>query len=150
MIAIRVFHAGGIFLITFFFVFFVLFVFCFFCFVCFLLFFFLYIYKLKFPRNYKLSFSCNLNNLFCSSILSLIITFLLIWLSRGRHFTLSVLFKNKFNQPHTNKLTPVCPFLIFRNNRVGKKNCFSCKKSFSEQNYHNFQVNVKFLKKLGC
>ena len=55
--------------------FFVLFVFCFF--------FFFNIYKLNFSHNYKLSFSCNLNNLFCSSILSLIITFLLIWLSRG-------------------------------------------------------------------
>jgi uncharacterized membrane protein len=53
--------------------FFVLFVFCF----------IFYIYKLKFSRNYKLSFSCNLNNLFCSSILSLIVTFWLIWLSRG-------------------------------------------------------------------
>ena len=35
----------------------------------FFFFIFFNIYKLKFSRNYKLSFSCNLNNLFCSSIL---------------------------------------------------------------------------------
>ena len=56
MVGIRVFHARSIFLITF-----VLF--------CLFFSFFFYIYKLKFSRNYKLSFFCNLNYLFCSSIL---------------------------------------------------------------------------------
>ena len=75
------------------------------CFVCFLLFFF-YIYKLKFSRNYKLSFSCNLNNLFCSSILSLIITFLLIWLSRDHDICVNHRASNVFKRDNATKAIP--------------------------------------------
>ena len=87
------------------------FFFCFFCFVCFLLFFF--IYKLKFPRNYKLSFSCNLNNLFCSSILSLIITFLLIWLSRGHGIGFNHRPSNVFKCDNDTKVIPPLWFFDF-------------------------------------